>query len=132
MQDDFDDAEKVEILAASLRLDKQEALDLLEYLAMKLTAALPENTLVKRAGWPLIGKRPIEELVVRFEDADYQLLRQKHGSIACRHLKIVRGVVLKTTDITMDQWTSEVAKQLATLAKQNAAARQALDKMVTG
>ncbi len=33
MADEFEDALEVEILAAALRMDKQESLDLLEYLA---------------------------------------------------------------------------------------------------
>jgi hypothetical protein len=132
MADEFEDALEVEILAAALRMDKQESLDLLEYLAMKLTQALPDNTTVRRAGWPLVGKKPIEELTVSFEDGKYQLLRQKHGPIACRYMKVVRGVVLKTSDIAMDVWTNEVARQLSALAQANQATRQALNKMVTG
>jgi hypothetical protein len=47
-------------------------------------------------------------------------------------LKLVRGVVLKTTEISIDQWTEEIAQQLAQQAQRSAQTRQALNKFILG
>jgi hypothetical protein len=40
--------------------------------------------------------------------------------------------VLKTTEISVDQWTEEIAQHLAHLAQRSAQTRQALNKFVLG
>jgi hypothetical protein len=128
--DDFDAALNVDVLAASLRMDGKQSANMLEFLAQKLELALPENVTVKRGGWLLSKDKPVEEILVRFEDFHYQLVKGKHGPVGAKQLKIVRGVALKTNDVTMDEWISLVAKELSDLAAQNAQARDALGKMV--
>lgn len=128
--DDMDAALNVDVLAASLRMDGKQSANMLEFLAQKLEAALPENVTVKRGGWLLSKEKPVQEVLVRFEDFHYQLIKEKHGPVGAKQLKIVRGVALKTNDVTMDEWISLVAKELSDLAAQNAQARDALGKMV--
>lgn len=120
---------EVDILAASLRLDGKQSQEALELLAKKLLLALPDNVTVTRGGW-LLGEKPVKEILVRFEDFHYQLVKEKQGPVISRQLKIVRGVALKTTDISYDEWTKLVAQEMAALAAANASARDALDKMV--
>lgn len=132
MQDDLDQALQVDVLAASLRMDRQESGDLLESLAQKLVQSLPENTTLRRGGWLLSSKHPVEEINVRFDEKQYQVVRERHGSFTCRVMKIVRGVVLKTTEIPLDQWITELAGQLAELSLRNDQMRRALNKFVIG
>lgn len=132
MTDDLDPALHVDVLAAALRLDHQEAKDLLEFLAQKLEQALPQATTVTRRGGLFSKARPVQDIVVRFHDYHYQITREQHGSLTAKVLKVVRGVVLKTTEISVDQWTEEIAQQLAQLAQQSAQARQALNRFVLG
>lgn len=132
MTDDLDPALQVDVLAAALRLDHQEAKDLLEFLAQKLEQALPQSTTVTRKGGLFSKARPVQEIVVRFHDYHYQITREQQGAVTARVLKVVRGVVLKTTEISVDQWTDEIAQQLSQMAQQSAQTRQALNKFVLG
>ena len=132
MPEDFDQALQVDVLAASLRMEHQESGDLLEFLAKKLEQSLPQNTTVTRGGWFLSKDRPVQEITVRFNDYQYQILRERQGSLTAKVMKLVRGVVLKTTEIPVHQWTDEVAQQLAQLAESSAQTRRALNKFVIG
>jgi hypothetical protein len=132
MDEDLDPTLQVDVLAAALRLDQQEAGDLLEFLAKKLEQSLPQATTVTRGGGLFAKEHPVKEIVVRFDDYHYQINREKHGFPKAKVLKVVRGVVLKTTDISVDQWTEEIAQQLAQLAQRSAQTRQALNKFVLG
>jgi hypothetical protein len=130
MQEEFDSALEMDVLTAALRMDKQQSHDLLEYLAQKFQACLPENTIVKRGGWMLSAERPVEQLTIKFPDAHFQLDRPKRGPVSAKIMKIVRGVVLKTTEIPTEEWTKQLAESLSEAAKQNAATRDALQKLI--
>lgn len=132
MTEDLDPALQVDILAAALHLDHQEESDLLEFLAQKLEQSLPHATHVTRAGGWFAKYHPVQKIVVRFDDYHYQITREPHGVLTAKVLKLVRGVVLKTTEISVDQWTTELAQQLTQLAQRSAQTRQALNKFVLG
>ncbi len=132
MTEDLDSALQVDVLAAALRLDHQETRDLLEFLAQKLEQSLPQATTVTRSGGLFSKTRPVKEILVRFDNYHYQITREPHGSLIAKVLKLVRGVVLKTTEISVDQWTDEIAQQLADLSQRSAQTRQALNKFVLG
>lgn len=132
MEDELDQALQVDVLAASLRMNQSEMKDRLEYLAAMLEQSLPANTTVRRGGWFLSAVKPVEELTVRFDDYHYRILRQRHGSLTAQQMKLVRGVVLKTTDIPIDQCMDEIVRELANLSENNSQARVALNRFVTG
>ena len=132
MEDNLDQALQVDVLAAALRMDSQESSDLLEFLAQKLEQSLPQNTTVKRSGWFMFPKHPVQEITVRFDDYQYQITREPHGAFNAKVMKLVRGVVLKTTQVPVEQWTDEVAQQLAVLAGRSAQTRNALNKFILG
>jgi hypothetical protein len=127
---ELDPALEVDVLAAALRMDSQESGDLLEFLAKKLLLSLPQNTTVTRSG--IFGGGSVKEITVRFDDYHYQVTRERHGSLTAKVMKLVRGVVLKTTEIPIDQWTENVAQQLSQLANRSAQTRDALNKFVIG
>lgn len=126
----MDEALEVDILAASLRMEGAQSADMMEHLAKKLQLALPEHVTVTRGGWILSSSRPVKDILVRFEDSHYQLTKDKYGPVSAKHMKIVRGVALKTTDITFDQWIDGLAKEMAELAGRNTQAREAMAKLV--
>ena len=123
---------EVDVLAAALRLDRDESGDLLEFLAQKLELALPQDTTIVRGGNFLSKQHPVKEIIVRFNDYHYQIVRDRYGSLTAKVMQLVRGVVLKTTKIPIEIWTDEVAIQLAQLAAQSSQTRTALDKFVLG
>ena len=46
-------------------------------------------------------------------DYQYRIGREKQGPIVTQRAKVVRGIVLKTEQIPMDQWIDELADALA-------------------
>ncbi len=132
MDKDLDQALEVDVLAASLRMDDQETGDLLEFLAVKLVAALPSHTTVTRRQGFFSSHRPVETIQVQFDDLRYQLERQPRGGPRATIAKSVRGVVLKTTQVGVDQWTEALAESIAQLAHTSAATRRALNRFVLG
>ncbi len=130
--DDFDQALKLDVLAASLRADTLQSTDLLEQLARMLQAAVPESVGISRSGWFLSKDRPIEELTVKFDEYQYQIVKQKHGTVTARSMKVVRGVVLKTTEIPVEKCIEEILAELERMAAKNAQTRRALNKFVLG
>ncbi len=132
MEEELDRALQVDVLIASLRMSQSQSRDLLEYLSNMLENALPAITSVKRGGWLLSAKKPVEELTVRFDDYHYQIARKKNGSFSAIQMKIVRGVVLKNSEIPVEQCIDEIVAGLAKFTEQNAEARMALNRFVTG
>lgn len=132
MTEDLDPSLQVNVLAAALQMDRQESSDLLEFLANKLELALPQQTTVTRSSKLFSRERPVKEVTVRFNDYHYQIVREQQGLLTAKVMKVVRGVVLKTTEISVDQWTEEIAQQLAQLAQHSAQTRNALNKFVLG
>ena len=59
-------------------------------------------------------------------------MREKRGAITARQMKIVRGVVLKTEEVAVDQWVQNLAAALANFAEKNSRTRAALQKFVIG
>jgi hypothetical protein len=47
-------------------------------------------------------------------------------------MKMVRGVVLKTTEVTVDKWIADLAAEITELAQQSSQTREALKKFVVG
>ena len=132
MQEDFDQGIQVEALATALKTDRAESKELLETLAARLQVIMPEITSVERGGWILSSDRPVKRLTVRFDDCHLQLVKEKTGTLNAQVSKVVRGVVLKTTATTVDEWIKALAGELATAAQSNAQTRDALNKFVIG
>jgi hypothetical protein len=130
--EDFDQALEVDVLACSLQMDKSESGDLLEYLATKLSGALPEETEITRGGWMLSSKKPVVGLSVTLGDIGFQMVREKKGAITAREMKIVRGVTLSTKEVPTDKWVQDLAEALARMAEKNNTTKEALKKFVIG
>ncbi len=130
MEDNLDQALAVDVLAASLHMDKQESGDLLEFLAKKLQLSLPNNTQVKHGGF--LGMGAIQQITVRFNENHYQINRERYGSFTPKVLKVVRGVVIKITEVSMEQWNEELALELSHQSQRSAEMRNALSKFVIG
>ncbi|HEY9720453.1 MAG TPA: hypothetical protein V6D47_00455 [Oscillatoriaceae cyanobacterium] len=124
MSDDMD----FYVQAADLRLQAEAAEETLEQLAKKLELTLPHLTTVTRGGWFFTKEKPVTELVVSFDEQRFQIVREgKH--VKPRVMKAVRGVVLNTRDVSLEEWTEGLANQLNRLAQNNEQARKALAKL---
>jgi hypothetical protein len=129
MEDNFNQALEVDVLAAALSIDRQESGDLLELLARKLKLFLPRNTEVQRT-W--FGFGAIKIITLCFDDYHYQISRERYGSLAARMITVIRGVSIKTTEITTAEWSQQVAKALAEIAARDAEVRNALSQFILG
>jgi hypothetical protein len=132
MFDDLDGSLQFDAVASYLSLEAGEASDLLESLAMKLEAALPQHTDIRRTGGLFSRKKSVQEITVDFDDATWHLARTQRGGFAASVRKKVRGVVLKTDEIPVSQWIDGLAQELVRNAEQNAETRDALQRMVRG
>jgi len=130
--EDFDQALEVDVLACSLQMDKNESGDLLEYLATKLSGAMPQETEITRGGWMLSSKKPVVGLSITLGEVGFQMVREKNGHITARQMKIVRGVTLSTKEVPTDKWVQDLALALSALAEKNSKTKEALKKFVIG
>ena len=128
---EFDPALEADVLAAALQMDNRESGDLLEFLAQKLEQSLPQATTVLRGGNFLSKAHPVKEITVRFETYHYQISRGQ-GLPTAKVMKLVRGVVLKTSAVSVEDWTTGIAQELATMAQRSAQTRAALSQFVLG
>jgi hypothetical protein len=121
---------QMEMLAASLRADSTDNRAFLEALATKLAGSLPNQTTVVRQSSIFSREHPVKEISVTMGDYQYRIGREKQGPIMTQRAKVVRGIVLKTEQIPMDQWIDELATALAHEAEHSAQSRIALERFL--
>jgi hypothetical protein len=130
MSDELDSPLQVEMLAASLRADGTDLRAFLEALAAKLTGALPDQTQVTRHSSLFSREHPVKEIMVVLGDSQYRLARERQGPLMVSRAKVVRGIVLKTEQIPLEQWIGELAEGLAQEAAHSAQSRAALERFL--
>lgn len=132
MDEEFDNALKLEVLMAALREDHGASKDLLNQLAKMLSGAYPSGTTITRGGWFMSSDRPVNDLMVRFDEWQFQIVREKHGSFTAREMKLVRGVSLKTSEISVDECINKILAEMMRLSEKNSQTKDALKKFVVG
>jgi hypothetical protein len=130
MNDELSEPLKIELLAASLRADYTDTQAFLEALAVKLQGSLPDHTTVKRQGSLFSREHPVKEITVVLGGNRYRINWEGHGPPLAQRMTVVRGIVLKTEQISVDQWIEELARALAAFATQNANAYAALNRFL--
>lgn len=121
---------EVDLLAASLRADTGDLKAFLEALAVKLEGALPLATVVTRQRKLFSKEHPVKEILITMDDYHYRISQEQQGTLLTQRVKVVRGIVLKTEQLSMDQWIEELAMGLARQAAQSAQARAALERFL--
>ncbi|MBX9693203.1 MAG: hypothetical protein K2Z81_12515 [Cyanobacteria bacterium] len=132
MSDELNPAIQFEVLAARLKDDHGASVDLLDLLARMLESSYSSGTKVTRGGWFMSKERPVEELSVRFDEWQFQITRSKHGSVNASSKKLVRGVALKTNEMSLEQCVDEIIQEMKKLSEKNSQTRSALDKFISG
>jgi len=131
MHDELSEPLQVEMFAASLRADSTDTRAFLEALAVKLEGSLPNQTQVTRQRSIFSREHPVKEIVVTLGDYQYRIMRERQGPLMTFRTKVVRGIVLKTDQIPMEQWIEELAESLAREAAQSAQAHRALARFLS-
>ncbi len=121
---------QVDLLASSLRADTGDLKAFLEVLAVKLEGALPEQTVIARQSKLFAREHPVREIQITLGDYQYRISRDRQGPLVMQRAKVVRGIVLKTDQLSMEQWINELAEGLARQAGQSAQARIALERFL--
>ena len=130
MSDEISQPMQTELFAASLRADKNDLKTFLDALAIKLEGSLPDHTKVTRDGNFFSRERSVKEIVVSLGEYRYRIGREKQGLLIAVREHMVRGIVLKTEQITMDQWIDELSEALAKIASHSAHSRAALERFL--
>lgn len=116
-----------DLLAASLRAETGDLKTFVDVLASKLAESFPQRVRVERAG-RLFGGR-IKSLTVTLGDSHYEL-ESDEGQVTCRRRNVVRGVALKTDQLTLEQWIDSMSEALTQVAAQTESDRVALGRLL--
>jgi hypothetical protein len=130
MSDEISQPMQTELFAASLRADKNDLKTFLDALAIKLEGSLPDHTKVIRHGGIFSRERSVKEIVVTLGEYQYRIGSEKQGFLIAVREHMVRGIVLKTEQTTVDQWIDELSEALAQLASHSAQSRAALERFL--
>ncbi len=91
---------------------------------------MPEHTKVTRQGSLFSREHPVKEVEVLLGEYEYRIGRERQGPLVAVRAKVVRGIVLKTEQISVEQWIEELSEALARVAAQSAQARAALERFL--
>jgi len=130
MNDELSEPLRMEMFAASLRADSTDVKAFLEALAVKLEGSLPNQTIVTRQSGLFSREHPVKEITVTLGEYQYRISRERQGPLLALRAKVVRGIVLKTEQLPVEQWIDELAGALAQTAAQSAQARAALERFL--
>ena len=124
-----DDAD-FELLAASLRADDLDVAAFVEVLAMKLEGALPQRTRVVRRRTSLLSReKRVHAIEVDFGEEKY-LLGADGAELDTRVAKTVRGIVLKSEQLALEQWIESLTRTIAAEARDSEQGRRALERLL--
>ncbi|HEX3749213.1 MAG TPA: hypothetical protein VHW06_01510 [Streptosporangiaceae bacterium] len=126
----------LDMVTAALRADSADVAVYARVLTQSLSEALPPGTVRvdrDRSVSDRMKGRPgqVTKIVVRLDDQVLSLSVQR-GQPAAEICREVRGVVLSRTPVPLGDWINALASALVTQAEHNAAAAQALRKLVAG
>lgn len=130
MSDEIGQPMWTELYAASLRADKDDLKTFLEVLAVKLEGSLPDYTRVTRQGNIFSRERPVKEIEVSLGEYQYRIGKEKQGFLIAFRGHVVRGIQLKTEQVSVEQWIDELSEALAQLASHSAQSRDALQRFL--
>jgi hypothetical protein len=126
----------LDMLMAALRADSTDVAIYARVLTESLGAALPPGCVTidrERSMSDRMRGRPgeVSKVTVRLGDQVLSLGVER-GAPAAEICREVRGVVLSRQPVALGQWIQELARALMVHAEENAAAAQALRRLVAG
>jgi hypothetical protein len=117
--------------AAGLRADGRDLAAGVDVLALKLEAALPAECRVQRRARRLFNReKAVESIEVRLGGTRYSL-RYHRGQVEASREQEVRGVVIKREALDLAGWVAGLEADLREQAQTSAAARAALERLVS-
>jgi hypothetical protein len=123
------EADEFDLLAASLRADASDVEAFVEALATKLEVSFPDRVDVERKGGRLGGRKHVARMTVTLADRSFEL-EHDHADVSCRRRNVVRGIVLKSEELTLDEWIADLSHVLTQVAGETERGRAALQRLL--
>jgi hypothetical protein len=121
-----------DLSAASLRASSSDLRTFVDVLADKLDRALPGRVNVQRRAGRLLSKQKhVTAIELDLGETRY-LLTARDGAVETRCATAVRGIVLKSSIVSLDAWIDALLRELASEAETSEQARLALELLVEG
>ncbi|HEY8859368.1 MAG TPA: hypothetical protein VIM27_07935 [Gaiellales bacterium] len=119
-----------DLVAASLRADTTDLNAFVEALAVKLEGALPDSVSVDRKGAGLLSReKRVRRISIGMDEARYDLERVG-GSIETSRCNEVRGIVIKSERLGLDEWIDALSRELTSRAQQSERSMLALQRLL--
>jgi uncharacterized protein YhdP len=121
----------IDLVTASLRADASDLRAFVEALAVKLEDAAPGAVSVDRRREGMLGPKRVRRITL---DAGGQRLelRADGGSVQTQCARLSAGIVLKSEELSMDEWLRTLSAALAEQARTSQTTRQALQRLLNG
>ena len=121
-----------DLVAASLRADTTDLNAFVEALAVKLEGALPESVKVDRSGGGLLSRaKRVRRISIGMDEGRFDLERVG-DSIQTSRCSEVRGIVIKSERLGLDEWIDALSRELTDRAQQSERSRLALQRLLEG
>ena len=108
---------------------EKEGADFFQSLAVLLETMLPEMAQIEKRGGLFSKKKPFR---ITIPEGENRLILEvaEAGVLRATHKRIVKGIALKTEEVSMQQWLEELSETLESRAQNSASAREALSRFV--
>ena len=121
-----------DLSAASLRASSGDLRTFVEVFADKLDRALSGRVKIQRRAVRLLSKqKQVTAIELDLGETRY-LLEARDGAVETRCATAVRGIVLKSTVVSLDAWIDALLRELANEARTSEQARLALEQLIEG
>jgi len=124
------DPSELDLVSAALRADMGDLDTYFQVLSAKLVDSLGPMVTVEREGGLFHREHPARRITVDAGEQRFVAERQK-GRLHCTIADSVRGIVLRTREVGVEEWLDGLAHHLTDAARRSAGARAALDNLLT-
>jgi hypothetical protein len=130
-REDADSDLDIDLLAASLRADTSDLGAFVEALAVKLEDAVPGGVRVERRRDGMFGPKLVRRIALDAGGRRLEL-RIDSGAVQTFSSRLSGGIVLKSEELTTDEWLRALGEVLAVQAQHSQSTRQALERLLNG
>lgn len=130
-REDADTDLDIDLLAASLRADSSDVGAFVEALAVKLEEAVPGSVRVERRREGMFGPKLVRRIALDGGGRRLELRRQA-GTVQAYSSRLSGGIVLKSEELSADEWLRALGEALALQAQHSQTTRQALERLLNG
>ena len=127
-----DEERDFDLSAASLRASSGDLRTFVDVLADKLEHALPGRVRIERRAARLLSKQKHVTAIELDLGSTRYLLAAQGGAVETRCATAVRGVVLKSAVLPLDEWIDTLLRELADEAQTSEQSRVALEQLLNG